>query len=381
MIAVCGAVTVAAVTALLRRAGVRGPIAVAAGLLLALDPFLNRFDSRVMLEAQATTATALGMLLLARTPAIGRGRTATGVGAGLLFAVAVTTLAGYAVYVVTVAACGEWRPWWAQKSDGIARALGLKQISGFNSRDGSVGFTDRLVAQLGQFAVSYVLIVLGCAATLWLVWSGIRRRRHVTGSGPGRTLVIAWASCTLLHLTYTVTLGTVEEQMFYPLLVTSVAALALAAGLLPPPRTRRPAVWAAAAITAAALVLNAVVWARVHTRHDDALRRTLAWTRTHVPSGSVIAATDEGTSFVLPGARLADWHTLSDLRRDRVDYVVVSTELLAQGYARIDRGLSSTVLRKGRLVHSEPGRTTGALRVYDVRSLLAPASTGTESRP
>ncbi|KAK1177944.1 glycosyltransferase [Streptomyces sp. NBS 14/10] len=401
VVAATGALTVAAVTALLRRS-VRGPLALIAGLFLALDPFLNRFDSRVMLETQATAAAALGMLMLARTPATPRGRAATGVGAGLLFALAVTTkepyalgtfvpvtilgfatrgdvrrmrlttaavtAAGYAAYVVTVVATGNWDPWWAQKTDGIARALGIKQISGFNSNDGSVAFTDRLLVQLDQFAIPYALIALGTAATAWLLWSRARQPA-MFADRPGRTLITAWAACTLLHLIYAMAVGTLEEQMFYPLVVTSTAALALAADILL--GTKGMAVRAVAVLAALALTANAVVWARVHTRHDDALRRTLAWSRTHLPKGSVVAATDEGTSFVLPGARLADWRTTADLRRDRVDYLVLSTELVKQGYARIGARLPGELERKARLVHSERGRTVGALRVYDVRALAA----------
>ncbi|MEX2985972.1 glycosyltransferase [Streptomyces sp. C36] len=401
VVAVTGALTVVAVTVLLRRA-VRAPLALAAGLFLALDPFLNRFDSRVMLEAQATAASAFGMLVLARTPADPRGRVAAGAGAGLLFALAVTTkepyalgtfvpvtvlglaargevrrmrltaaavtAAGYAVYVVTTAATGNWAAWWAQKTDGIARALGVKQISGFNSADGSVAFTDRLLVQLGQFAVPYALIAFGTAATAWLLWCRVRRPQMFAGS-PGRILIAAWAACTLLHLMYAVAVGTLEEQMFYPLVVTSTAALALAADVLL--RDRAMAIRTVAVLAALALTVNAVVWARVHTRHDDALRRTLTWSRTHLPEGSVLAATDEGTSFVLPGARLADWRTTADLRRDRVDYLVLSTELAKQGYARIGPGLPPVLEREARLVHSEPGRTVGALRVYDVRALVA----------
>ncbi|MDT0451074.1 glycosyltransferase [Streptomyces hesseae] len=408
VVAATGALTVIAVTSLLRHA-VRGPLALLAGLFLALDPFLNRFDSRVMLETQATAAAALGMLVLARTPATPRGRTATGVGAGLLFALAVTTkepyalgtfvpvtvlgiaargearrtrltaaavtAAGYAVYVVTVVATGNWAPWWAQKTDGVARALGIKQISGFNSDDGSVAFTDRLLVQLGQFAVPYALIALGTAATAWLLWCRARRPGIFTGR-PGRTLITAWAACTLLHLMYAMAVGTLEEQMFYPLVVTSTAALALAADVLLP--SRAMATKMAAALALIALTVNAVVWVRVHTRHDDALRRTLAWSRAHLPEGSVVAATDEGASFVLPGARLADWRTTADLRRDHVDYLVLSTELVRQGYARIGSGLPRVLEREARLVHSERGRTVGALRVYDVRALVA--GSGKEGR-
>ncbi|MET9415370.1 glycosyltransferase [Streptomyces klenkii] len=412
VIAVTGACTVVAVTALLRRT-VRRPIALTAGVFLALDPFLNRFDSRVMLETQATAATVLGIVALARTPATRRAVTATGVAAGLCFALAVTTkepyaletlvpvtvlalaargevrrmrltaaattVAGYAVYVGAVAASGAWPAWWGQKTDGIARALGLKQITGFNSHDGTVSFADRLLAQLGQFAVPYALIALGSAATLGLLWCRARRPRLFADT-PGRTLITAWAACTLLHLCYAVAAGTLEEQMFYPLVVTSTAALAVTGDVLLTPMRPRPT-RVVAWLAALALAVDSVVWVRTHTRHDDALRRTLAWSRAHLPADSVVAATDEASSFVLPGARMGSWNTVSDLRRARADYVVLSTELVAQGYARIDPGLAALVRRQGRLVHSEPGTTTGTLRVYDVRALLTAAPAGPGSRP
>ncbi|MFF2813153.1 glycosyltransferase [Streptomyces sp. NPDC058000] len=412
VLAVVGSLAVVAVTMLLRRA-VRWPIALTAGLFLAVDPFLNRFDSRVLLEAPAVAAAAFGWLVLARRPATFRGRIATGAGAGLLFAAAVTskepyaletfvpvtllalaghrsarsmrltaaavTLAGYAVYVLSTVAAGAWSAWWAQKTDGIARALGIKQISGFNSVDGSVSFTARLIAQLGQFAVPYALITLGSAATAWLLWLRLRRPRRLAGP-PGRTPVIAWAVCTLLHLAYAMSLGTLEEQMFYPLVVTNTAALALTADLAltartpasPPRRRKRTA--AARPLTALAVValtVDALVWARVHTRHDDAFRRTLAWVRTHLPRNSVVAAQEETADFLLPGTRLATWRTPADLARAHADYVVLSTELQAQGYGRLGRRLAGQLERRARLVHSEPGRTAGELRVYDVRELVA----------
>ncbi|MFI6689894.1 glycosyltransferase [Streptomyces sp. NPDC050485] len=418
VIAVTGSVTVIAVTALLRRAA-RTPIALASGLLLAADPFLNRFDSRVMLEAEATMAAVLGMLVLARTPATSRGRAATALGSGLLFALTITTkepyalftvvpllllalsstgpvrrtrltaaavtLAGYAVYLAVTAATGNWGAWWAQKTDGIARALGAKQISGFNSHDGQVSFTDRLVTNLGYFAVPYLLIALGALAVAWLLWCRARRPWNFAGA-PGRSVISVWAGCTLAYLVYAVAVGTLEEQMFYPLVVSSTAALALAADLALPAqqhtsrsrvrrngrqRLRHAASVAVLLAAVAALVVDAVVWQRVHTRHDDAYRRTLAWTRTHLSKGSTVAATEETPPFLIPGARAGTWKAVRDLGDGHVDYLVVSTELFAQGYARIAPDLMATLERQAPLVHSEPGPTNGELRIYDVRGLVA----------
>ncbi|GAA2671601.1 glycosyltransferase [Streptomyces lunalinharesii] len=418
VLAVFGSAVVVSATAVLRRS-VRLPLAVAAGLFLALDPFLNRFDSRVLLEAPATAGSALGMLVLARMPTTPRGRVATGVGAGLFFAFAVTskelyalgtfvpvtvlafagkraargmrltaaavTAAGYAAYVATVAATGAWSAWWVQQTDGIARALGIKQISGFNSSDGSISFTDRLYAQLDQFAIPYTVIALGTAATVWLLWCRLRRPARFAGR-PGRSLVTAWAACTLLHLMYAMAVGTLEEQMFYPLVVTSTAALTLASELALPARSARtgtaavPRRTATAVVSkavtvlaAAALAVDAVVWARVHSRHDDAFRRTLAWTRTHLPDNSDVAAMEETAAFLLPGSRLETWDTPADLRRAHVGLLVLSTQLVAQGYGRLAPGLAMLVERRASLLHSEPGRTAGELRVYDVRPLTAPA--------
>jgi hypothetical protein len=109
----------------------------------------------------------------------------------------------------------------------------------------------------------------------------------------------------------------------------------------------------------------------VHTRHDDTYRRTLAWTRTHIPQGSTVAATDGSAQFLMRGVRLGTWDTLNALRQNHVDYLLLSTQLVAQGYTPIDPALTEQLDRRARLLHTESGPTTGQLRVYDVRPLVA----------
>ncbi|MDF3289571.1 glycosyltransferase [Streptomyces silvisoli] len=415
--AVAGSLTAVAVTALLRRT-VRPSIALTAGLLLACDPFLNRFDSRLMLEAPATAAAALGMLVLARTPATGRARTGTGVLAGLLFALSVTTkelyalvtlvplavlafsardavrrlrltavattLAGYAVYVAATAAAGGWPAWWAQKTAGIARAVGTRQITGFNrpTATASASLGHRLLANLGQFGVPYALIAVGGCATAWLLLRRARQPWQFTAE-PARSVVTAWAAGALFFLLYAIGLGTLEEQMFYPLVVTSTGALALAVDLAHPVApgshstanptgTRRGGargLRAVAVLTALALALDAWAWTDVHTRHDDAYRRTLAWARTHIPPGSTVDVTEGSAQFLMQGVRLGSWHTLAALDRGHADYLLLSTQLVAQGYSPLDPALVGQLQWHARLLHSESGATNGQLRVYDVRPL------------
>ncbi|MDI5966520.1 glycosyltransferase [Streptantibioticus silvisoli] len=443
--AVAGSLTVVAVTALLRRT-VRTPIALVAGLLLACDPFLNRFDSRLMLEAPATAAASIGMLILARTPATARARVGTAVGAGLMFAVSITTkelyalvtfaplallafagrgpvrrmrliaaattVAGYAVYVAVTAACGEWSAWWTQKSAGVARAVGTRQITGFHQAGAApaAGFSARLLADLGQFGVSYTVIVVGAAATVWLLVRRVRRP-WVFADAPVRSVITAWAAGALAFLLYAGAFGTLEEQMFYPLVVTSLTALALAVDLVLPvgradggrvaagrvhtgavhtghadpgrtgaghgarSRRRAPrAVVAAVVVAALALAVDGGVWAVVHTRRDDTYRRTIAWTSTHIPEGSTVDVTEGSAQFLMHGVHLGTWGTVGALDRNHAEYLLMSTQLVDQGYSRIDPALLGQLKRRGRLLHAESGPTTGQLRVYDVRPIVAATS-------
>ena len=402
--AVAGALNAVAVTALLRRT-VRPAIALGAGLLLACDPFLNRFDSRLMLEAPATAAAAAGMLVLARTPATRRARVATGVLAGLLFALSITTkelyalvtvvplavlafsargvvrrlrltaltttVAGYGVYVAATAATGGWSAWRTQKAAGLARAVGTRQITGFNrpTTTASASLGHRLLVSLGQFGVPYALIVVGGCATGWLLLCRTRRPWLFTDQ-PARSVVIAWAAGALFFLLYAIGFGTLEEQMFYPLVVTSTAALALGVDLATGASRNRSA-RAVAALAALALAVDVCAWTAVHTRHDDAYRRTLAWTRTHIPPGRTVDVTEGSAQFLMQGVRLGSWDSLGALKRGHADYLLLSTQLVAQGYSPLDPALLAQLDRHARLLHSEPGATNGQLRVYDVRPLTA----------
>lgn len=400
VIAVTGTVLVVAVTALLLRTVRRPAAAWAAGLLLAADPFLNRFDSRVMLETQATAASALGLLVLTARPVTARGRAAAGVGAGLLFAVSVTTkewyallgfapvlvlavlsaravrrmllttacvtATGYGLYVALVAATGGWTFWRRAKVDGLIRLVGLRQETGAHRPDATSGFVARLTANQGQLTVTYLLIVLGGCASCWLLWR-LRRGGWNVEHAPGRTLIAVWPLFALPALAYAVVWGTCEEQMFYPLPVTGTAALAVTADLLLP-STRRALTVLAVAAVCAALAVDGMVWAQVHTRHDDAYRRMVAWTQRHVPPDARVAVTEETPTFYFAHPVERAWHSRAEMAADHIDYLLLSTrEVAAFGVAVIGPGLYTELRKHYRPVHSEHGPTNGALLLYDVR--------------
>ena len=220
--AVTGALVCGLLVLLVARVAPR-PVAVLAGLALALDPFAIRFDSRVMLEAPAMFLTLLGLLAVTRTfgteQAGSHGHRA-GIRAALLagvvlglavliketFAfvavaplllsalvlrpyrrrllVAVATAVGvYLAYLVVLVGVGRAGHWSEQKLSGVRRLLGLEQLTGFN-KPGSTSFSARVLELLGTFAVTYAIIGAATAvAVVAALTHLLARRRRSRGGG------------------------------------------------------------------------------------------------------------------------------------------------------------------------------------------------------
>ncbi|MCY1141847.1 glycosyltransferase [Actinoplanes sp. Pm04-4] len=414
--AVAGAVGCAAATLLLARI-VRWPIALGAGLLLALDPFLLRFDSRVMLEAPAMAWALLGLVVLTIRPRRTRGAVAWGVLAGLFFGASVltkewyvfvtivplvlllfttnrvrrrmrlsalvTAALAYAGYVIAMAALGILPQWWAEKATGLARVTGAHQVTGFN-QPGAESLGSRVVANLTSFGASYLLITVGGLATVALLAARRRRPWQFLPAAGGASVVLALGVGAFAFIGYAVGFGTLEEQMFYPVVVTSVVVTA--AGLdialrLPGPRravSHRRLVGVLAGVTAAVLFAgNAGIWADVRFRPDDTYRELLAWAPRGFPPGSTVATTEDVAQFVLTGVRLGQWADVASLRANRVDYVVISTALAERGYGHARPEFVHALDARASVVFTSHGRTMGDLRVYDVREL---AGHGTAQR-
>ena len=408
--AFAGAVVCAGTTLLLLRV-TRLPIAAAAGLLLAADPFLLRFDSRVMLEAPAMAWAVLGLAALTARPRTGRGRVAMGVLTGLSFAASVltkewyvfvtavplvlllfttdrprrrmrltalvTVVLAYAGYVVSMAALGVLPQWWDEKLSGLARVSGVEQATGFN-QPGAESLAARVVANLTTFGASYALIAIGGLVTAALVVARRRRPWFFLPTGGGASITVALGAGAFFFIAYAVAFGTLEEQMFYPVMVTSIVVTATGLDLaLRLPRGRRVAhrrrfVAVPAAVAAfAVLAGNAGIWGETRTRPDDTYRRLLAWAPDGLPAGSTVAATEDVAQFILTGVRLGQWADLPALEANGVDFVVVSTALADRGYGHARPGFLATLQARATVVFTAHGRTMGDLRVYDVRDLTA----------
>ena len=178
-----------------------------------------------------------------------------------------------------------------------------------------------------------------------------------------------WTLSAAGYLAYATVFGTIEEQMYYILLLPSIVSICVWwAGLLGrthpavADRRHRRRWWPSCASTRRS-------WASIHLGHDDEYRRLISWESTHVPVTAVVATTDGTSQFLLPRGTIGQWSTVASLRRNQVDFVVLSTLLVDQGYGDATPAFARSVERGGRLVFSADGVSDGSLRVYDVQAI------------
>ncbi|MGH9078934.1 MAG: phospholipid carrier-dependent glycosyltransferase [Acidimicrobiales bacterium] len=386
----------------------RRRVAVVAALALAIDPLAISFDSRVMLEAPAQLAAVSMVLCIVLADRYRHSRLrrrtlllAAGLTGGAALAtketfglVVLSTLVllvatgwvvtrrealrvmGIAVLVYLISEAADagsfgFNIWWGAKTVGMLRLVGIYQVTGFNSPQTHVSLLSRVLANTAVFAVTYLVLAAGvfCAVgALWRLepWYPKRRLRE-----PGRratALVALWTLSAAGYLAYATVFGTIEEQMYYILLLPSIISVCVWwAGW----SAVRATWWRSVATlaVATALCFNAGAWSSIHFGHDDEYRRLVAWDEVHVPLSSVVATTDGTSQFLLPRGIIGQWSTLAELKRHHVDYVVLATLLVDQGYGLATPSFERAVERRGRLVFSANGVSDGSLRVYDVQAI------------
>lgn len=403
MAAVAGALTVVVLYLTLHRAGLRRA-AILAAAIVALDPLIISFDSRVMLEAFAqffavltiaaavraatadrrmrwrwTIVTALagaatlgsketfGLVILA-TLIIVALTASRGSRRAPLFAVA-GTVGGYALVNFAMIAWGGIDLWWQQRTSGLARLLGTEQSTGFKAEGVKGSVWDRILPNGAELGATYAILAVGGLCSLGLLMWVIRRRaavRDLTLSALTATRVVAvWAVCACGYVAYAVVFGSLEEQMFYIAGAPCATALAIAVFVLSRRRLRR----AAFAGVLAIIVAQGAAWVLVHTSTDDVYAQLLAQVSSVAPAGSTIAVTEETAQFVVTGYDLGQWVTIADLRDNDVDYVLLSDRLVAHGYGLADEDFADAVRENGSLILSIMGRESD-LQLYDVRSWI-----------
>lgn len=365
--------------------------ALGAATLFALDAFVVRMNSRVLLETLAITAVLAGyaVLLLVQRRHLG---VAWAIGAGMLFGLALLTkemtaaltvapmmivfiigsplprrVAGtvlgasvitYTTYPVAVFIGGDLDGYVSHKLRGVARFVGLVQETGFN-QPGGPSFVDAVIANLGTFGTTYALLAGGVVAVgVALTWGGARLR-----------LVGIFGACSYLLILYSVTLGTLEEQFFYFVVVPAMFAIACAAPTAMSARPRvRPALLLVAVVVAGLFVgWSSRAWYVVQTAPDDGYRRLIAFVEEQVDRGAQIAVPSGPARFILRGYRLSPSADVTLLQRGAVDYVIVSTKLAQEGYAPSDAQALAYLDQNATEIFEFRGRTYGDLRLYQLQ--------------
>ncbi len=388
---------------------------VVAGVLFALDPFSIRQNDRVLLETAMMFWVVLGYYLIVRLDGlpVTRRTASSAVGAGLAFGCAILTkdeavlitilpvvvfalfrlgprrlllvfatgasIVPYAVWVSLVTLDGYGAGWWSAKTSGLGRLLGVIQTTGFHSsRGGSLG--GRLVAESGNFVTTYVILAMAVPAVVLVLYRGSALHRMVG-------IFYCAAGVTL---GYAVTLGTLEEQELYLLIIPTIIILPVSATLLRSrvsgarrrnPReaeARRRLYRRARAVTAgsglaALLILNLVTCVVWYDRPDDGFSRLLPYLAKHVAPGTSIdlaagappPAQADGGLYALEGAyRVGAWTTRSAIKSNKVRYIFAEWGPIDEGFAFLGPSDVHALVAGAKLVFSYNDRTYGRLALY-----------------
>ncbi|HEY0934333.1 MAG TPA: hypothetical protein VGD91_11385, partial [Trebonia sp.] len=263
-------------------------------------------------------------------------------------------------------------PWQVQVGSGLMRLIGTQQTSGFNSAAVHVSLVSRVAANATHFGFTYLILGFGGVTGCWQVISAIRHRaewrRGVSPDARGRLLVALWAAAAAAYLAYATAFGTLEEQMYYVLLVPALCTLAV---WCRPGRLRSWRHWRAmlAAVFVVMLIADGAVWTAVHRTRDDEYRRLLSWVPEHLPYGTTISVTDDTAQFLLQGVIIDQADTVPELAAHHVDYVLLSTSLASQGYGIASVPFEHYLETHAKIAWETTGPSSGALILFDVRAI------------
>lgn len=410
--ALLAAGTAVAVVLLAARAGSLRT-GVVAGLLFSLDPFCIRQNDRVLLETAMMFWVLLGYLAFSSfiDQPSARGAWIRAVGCGLLFGCAVltkdeaalltvapllviavrwrgpgrrltllavgSTVLSYASYLAVVVTNGYFAALWSAKTSGIQRLLGVIQTTGFHSSKGG-SLTGRLIAEGGFFLTTYLLLVLAVPAVVMVL-------RH--GAPLPRIVGLLYCAAAAV-LGYAVTLGTLEEQELYLLVVPSLLIIAIAGTRPGRPGNRHRLNrhrWAARGkhrgwrmalgTSALALVLsvNVVTCGQWLRQPDDGFTLLLAYMTAHVPAGTAVTVAAgspppsqvDGGRYALEGSYTVGlWVSPTALRQEHVRYVMAEWGPITEGYSYLSPAKVRILVRHAIQVFSFRGRTYGDLVLY-----------------
>jgi uncharacterized membrane protein len=379
-----------------------------AGAVATLDPFEIFYDSRVMLEAPAQLASVLAIFCLVKSIRSSNKRRSWafvilgGTAAGLAIctkeyfglvmsltlilslatgwvterrkaAVALATMCScYLLSESLVIASSGFQTWRLQVLSGFSRLIGAEQISGFNSSTVHVSLVSRLAANVTHFGITYLILGLGAVIAAIHVVRVIRRRagglKYAQPGDRGYLLVALWTVSAAAYLAYATLFGTLEEQMYYLLLIPAICMLTLSVSRTFPHFAAR---WRIIAVTllSAIVIADSAVWVAVHRTSDNEYSQLLAWAPEHIPDGSTVSVAEFTAQFLMQRVILGQWVTVPSLIEHHADYILLSTTLVSQGYGLGTPQFERYLQGHATVVFEAKGPSEGELILYDVRSI------------
>ncbi len=370
-----------------------------AALLFCLDPLLIRFDGRVFLEGPTFFWVLVGLCALHRSVTAGAERTREqwlfGAGAGLGFTLALVSneitlplfalplLVGLAfgwpfprqrflpaaltaallvpIYPIEVALRGQWHDLVTQQLGGIQRLLGTDQATGFN-KAGAPSLTSRILVDLHTYAGVYAVLGVAVLPMLWFLRRGSRAQQ----------LLALTALASYIMISYQITVGTLEEQMFYYVEVPAILMLALGfAGVVR--RARRGSRSAARnrlALSGGVLALTGLLafdsqaWVEVHTHPDAAMEHAISWLYDHAPTGTRVAPLIDTSQLLVSDYQFYMAQSPAQVVAERPAYVLTSSLQVAQGYGYATPPLVRWLSRHAAVAARYSGRTYGTITVW-----------------
>jgi hypothetical protein len=156
--------------------------------------------------------------------------------------------------------------------------------------------------------------------------------------------------------------------MYYLLFVPGLCALVIGFSQLMPRLTAHSGK-IATAVVATFLLIDCAVWAAVHQTPDNEYQQLAAWAPSHLPSGSTVAVTEYTAQFILQGVVVGQWATIPALIAHHVDYILLSTDLVNQGYGIGTVAFEQYLQQHAKLVFRVNGPSDGSLEIFDVRAI------------